>query len=281
MVTFGLRGSAENLVSRAGTSGGLILFVCSKRDPVPKEIRGHAMGIIEFFPEVIEAPKVFDLSDRPATHWKEDGTYKWPYGLLARRMWRMEPSIPITDLIGRNLKQTATRHAELLTAKESRVVFSKANLIEEFPAPVTNSYVKVLSRNNDAMRQRAWGAPPPWAGRRNVEIRASQHGFTYLLRFGQRDVWKIGRSRDPASRLREINKYVPSEVLGESWEIAEQLQMPSEDAAHVMEQEILAGLRDFRLEGAGERVLCSEKQVRWAWNSAASHHSRKGRRKQA
>ena len=57
--------------------------------------------------------------------------------------------------------------------------------------------------------------PVPTSWSAVVERNAEQPSFTYVLQFGDRDLWKVGHAVDLAARLAEVNKHVPHEVLGE------------------------------------------------------------------
>jgi hypothetical protein len=97
---------------------------------------------------------------------------------------------------------------------------------------------------------------------------ATQSAFTYVLRFGSRDIWKIGHAVDVQARLTEVNKHVPYEVLGERWSVTEQEQCPSETDAYQMEQRVLTALRTP--SSVGERVCCSRRELDAAWRAAKS-----------
>jgi hypothetical protein len=59
---------------------------------------------------------------------------------------------------------------------------------------------------------------------------------------------------DVTVRLTEVNRHVPTEVLGESWRLALQQLWPTEGAAYDVEQRVLNALRTR--ESVGERVVC-------------------------
>ena len=58
--------------------------------------------------------------------------------------------------------------------------------------------------------------PADWSG--FITREAGRDTWTYLLRFGSRDIWKIGLTQDIARRLAEVNQHVPHEETGERWE---------------------------------------------------------------
>jgi hypothetical protein len=91
---------------------------------------------------------------------------------------------------------------------------------------------------------------------------------TYAFRFGERNVWKIGHAQDLQARLLDVNKHVPHEVLGERWSIIWQQHCRNQNEAYEMEQRLLTLLAERRTEG--ERVQCTEDELRAAWIGASA-----------
>ena len=104
--------------------------------------------------------------------------------------------------------------------------------------------------------------PVAWSGAvsRSTEIQT----FTYLMRFGERDVWKVGHASDLSARLADINRHVPSEVLGEAWNIITAKIWPDAVLAYQMEQDILRHLNGHR--SVGERIRCTTAEITATWN---------------
>jgi hypothetical protein len=91
--------------------------------------------------------------------------------------------------------------------------------------------------------------------------------WTYVMRFGDKDLWKIGHARSLVVRLRTIRTHVPAELIGENWELYLRFPWASAISAYRMEQEVLGLLKAFR--SAGERVKCSEVELLGAWKAVA------------
>jgi len=88
----------------------------------------------------------------------------------------------------------------------------------------------------------------------------------YVFRFAESSLWKIGFAADVEARLREVNRHMPVELLGQRWVLIRTKLWPSSDMAYRMEQRILAILKDKRT--VYERVQCSEPLVDEAWQMA-------------
>ena len=99
--------------------------------------------------------------------------------------------------------------------------------------------------------------PSSWTG--TVHRSTEGTAFVYVLRFGMRDVWKVGHTQDVAERLGDVSKHVPEEVLGENWHVYTTLWCVDHGTAYAAEQALLARLSSFRT--IGERVRCSQQAV--------------------
>jgi hypothetical protein len=112
--------------------------------------------------------------------------------------------------------------------------------------------------------------PVPSAWSRQVTRTTSDRTWTYLVRFGERDVWKIGHAANIIERLTELNKHVPSEVLGESWSVVGALEWADATAAYVAEQRALNQLQPYRT--VGERLRCPEEAIKLSWQQLGQFH---------
>jgi hypothetical protein len=88
----------------------------------------------------------------------------------------------------------------------------------------------------------------------------------YLFRFAASAVWKIGFASDVQARLREVNRHIPVELLGQRWRLIHVQLWPSADMAYQMEQRILELLTANRT--VYERVQCPEPVMEEAWQTA-------------
>ena len=108
-------------------------------------------------------------------------------------------------------------------------------------------------------------APAPWVG---MVAREPGPTSTYVFRFRDSDVWKVGFAADVENRLRQINQHIPIELLSEGWRIAKCVSWPSADLAYAMEQQLLLNLAKHRT--MFERVRCSAERLDRAWEDAVS-----------
>jgi hypothetical protein len=128
------------------------------------------------------------------------------------------------------------------------------------PHPVTERLTK-LSQALTQGRPTTGPVPTAWEG--SVSRGIDTEAWTYAMRFGRRNVWKVGYAQDTAVRQAELNLHVPHEELGERWELRLRHRWPDPVQAYGMEQRVLRSMQAFRTEG--ERLRCSETQMQSAW----------------
>jgi hypothetical protein len=109
-------------------------------------------------------------------------------------------------------------------------------------------------------------APSSWTA--TVEHSINAPAWTYALRFGDRQLWKVGQAEDLVGRLNDVRRHVPEEVLHEQWRMAFRQRWADATLAHRMEQKIFELLATRRT--IGERIKCSELELETAWTAAAA-----------
>jgi len=122
------------------------------------------------------------------------------------------------------------------------------------------------SGENVPGRNRRIPGPVPRAWTAIVERKLGVPACTYVMRFGDSDVWKIGFATNMRIRLACINAHVPVELIGLSWRTFLQQRWDSEQLAYNMEQRVLKLLSKHRTHG--ERVRCTPDAVAGAWQTA-------------
>lgn len=107
--------------------------------------------------------------------------------------------------------------------------------------------------------------PSPWAA--HVEHNINTTSWTYALRFGDYQLWKVGHAEDLEVRLNDVKRHVPEEILdNKQWRIAFRQRWEGATPAYEMEQKVFELLADRRT--IGERIRCSEKELKTAWEAA-------------
>jgi len=268
IVSFGLEANRDALV-QASAPGDLIAFVGTQSEPTEPEDRGRFLGIAEIGRLPVNSLDVLKPSDIRAVDYDAQGRFKWPKALPMLRAWRLVDRPRVVDVLRQQLTYEATVRAVLLGDNDQAAVLGLRR--EEISVPEA----EIVRRHRElADALSATGptrgpVPSSWSGTASRD--ATSAATTYALRFGTRDVWKVGHTQDLASRLVDVNKHVPHEVLGERWSVAWKQVWPTQNAAYDMEQRVFALLAARRTEG--ERVSCTEAEVRAAWISAMTPQS--------
>jgi hypothetical protein len=180
------------------------------------------------------------------------------------RAWRFLNKPLVTDVLREQLTYEATVRAVQLDSHDQAVVLDLRR--EEVPIRDLEIIRRHRALNVALSRDGPTKGPAPssWSG--TVTRDAAAAATTYALRFGSRNVWKIGHAQDVIARLAEVNKHVPYEVLGERWSVAWKQTWPSQTDAYEMEQRVLELLAQKRTEG--ERVICTYDELSSAWVNA-------------
>lgn len=264
VVTFGKAGNRDGLIKASGP-GDLIVYVGTQDEPTSERDRGCLLGMAEFARIAVDAKDIIDPATFQALDLNPDGTLVWPNGLPILRAWAFnEPRLKLLDVLREQLAFEATVRAVELDEHDARAVMALPKIEVILPP---HPVIKRLTELGEALRQgRPTTGPVPvdWEG--TVIRDASTEAWTYALRFGRRNIWKVGHAQDTTGRLRDINLHVPHEELGERWELRMRQRWSSSILAHGMEQRVFSAMSKFRTEG--ERLRCTEADLQTAWTAS-------------
>ncbi|NJO35639.1 MAG: hypothetical protein HC869_23755 [Rhodospirillales bacterium] len=190
----------------------------------------------------------------------EHGQPRHATGILMARAWKIQGKPILRDVISQ-LPYEATPSAYLLDPDEANKILDLA--FEEVQLP----NIKAINEQRDLIDALAprgpTRGPKPTNWSKTVTHSSQEESSVYILRFGSTNVWKVGHAKDVVARLIEVNKHVPSELLGQEWKIVHRLRFPTQEQAWAIEQKTLQTLSAFRT--IGERVRCDEKTLNNAW----------------
>jgi len=264
VVAFGKEGSRDALIT-ASSPGDLIVYVGTQGEPTAESERGRLLGIAEFARIAVDVRDLIDPATLRPFDVNADGSPAWPKGLPILRAWRFrEPRLKLIDVLREQLTFEATVRAVELDEADARAVLALPR--EEIAVPA-HPVIERLNRLNEALgygRPTTGPIPTDWEG--TVSRSVGSEAWTYAMRFGGRNIWKVGYAQDTAVRQAELNLHVPHEELGERWELRLRHRWPDPVQAYGMEQRVLRSMQEFRTEG--ERLRCSEAQVKAAWSAS-------------
>jgi hypothetical protein len=264
VVAFGKTGNRDALIA-ASSPGDLIVFVGTQGEPTPESERGRLLGIAEFARVAVDARDLIDPATLRPYDLEANGSLAWPKGLPILRAWRFaEPRLKLLDVLREQLTFEATVRAVELGEADARAVLA---LPREDAVVPSHPVIERLTRLNEALghgRPTTGPTPTEWQG--IVSRGIGTEAWTYAMRFGRRNVWKIGHAQDTTVRQAELNLHVPHEELGERWELRLRQRWPDSVQAHAMEQRVFRSAAAYRT--VGERLRCTEAQLQAAWSAS-------------
>jgi hypothetical protein len=265
VVSFSLRGSLETLLE-ASPPGDLMAFVGTKTEQTDEQEQGKLLGLAEFGRRTLHSREALPPQTFAEAEKGPNDDIKWPYSVLITRAWRFtdEPRPEMTEVLGRQLPMSAISNAVLLSGEEQRRLLALPR--EEINTGVTEAIREERARVAGAAGFGGTMGPVPSSFMTTMVRDGDRRAFTYAVRFGNRNVWKVGWAHEPADRLRELNAHVPHEVIGQKWGGGWIQAWASAEQAYAMEQRILNSFDSGRR--IGERIQCTEAQIEIAWQKA-------------
>jgi hypothetical protein len=260
VITFGLEGNRDKLLTES-SPGDRIVFVGTLKQPTPEPLRGRLLGMAEIGRIAVDTLDVIGEDARRPHDYDEAGRFRWPKAILMVRAWRFVAQPKLLDVLAEQLPYHATPQAILLSEEDADAVLKLASEEVAIPSSAALENAKLLDKALHASRPTTGPLPSTWTGAAGRDV--NRTAFTYALRFGSTDIWKIGYAVDVNERLKQVNWHIPVEVVPERWNLKFRQQWQSETDAYAMEQRVLMALARHRTEG--ERVRCTEPQLIAAW----------------
>lgn len=269
IISFGLEGNRDALIKESHP-GDLIAFIGTKTPSTEPNDRGRLLGLAEIGRIPIDSIDVLDISSLNSDNYASNGRLKWPKSLPMLRAWRFPDRPKVTSVLKRQLSYEATVRAVLLDEWSQTALLTLRMEQVDVPDLEIIQRHRALAAALSQARPTRGPKPSSWSG--DVSRDASTAAVTYTMRFGTRNIWKIGHAQDMRARLADVNRHIPHETLNERWSEVWTQKWPTQEAAYEMEQRVLSLLTEKRTEG--ERVACTEVELERAWISAMipTHH---------
>ena len=242
-------------------------FVGTLGEETEPDERGKLLGLAEFGRSKLHSrealpPEVFASAAKGS-----NGDIKWPHAVVMTRAWKFtDVPLPVmTEVVGHQLSMAAMSNAVLLSPDEQARVLALPH--SEINVAVTRAIWDEREKIAAVVGPDGTMGPIPTSFTTQMVKDAFKDASTYAYRFGATNVWKVGWAHDPTVRLGELNKHVPSEVLGnQRWHGGFKQKWASAAQAYAMEQKVLALFDNSRKYG--ERVHCTEEELQNAWLKA-------------
>jgi hypothetical protein len=261
VMTFNSPGFRDNFLQDS-EPGDQVIFVATHSEEVPVGDRGRILGKAEIGRVQVDTLQVVRMEDTQDHDWvphgDKEGEFKWPKALLMLRAWDLEVPPLLTDIMPQ-LNYTATVGAVEVEEPYRTAVLGLP--WRERPVPETEIRAR-LGRLGETLGLMRPG-PRPTAGTAMVVRAADVPAWTYAMRWGNHNLWKIGWADNPADRLLDLNRHIPEKFSRDIWRVAYQQPWPTRDRAYEVEQMVHQGLRQFFV--GSERFECTEAQFKQVW----------------
>lgn len=214
--------------------GDLVILVGTKGESTDEAEQGRVLGMMEPTTQIVLSMD-FDLRTWPH-HFNDEGKYRWPYGLLNRRAWKIPVRPPLEEISTRSFGMNAASGIVPLTDEEAAKVMQLDREEIELLQPIRAG---ARVEGEEAARRRA--APPPTTTRTGVMHLRRAPAFTYAMAIEGATgmAFKIGWAFDFRARQRQFNLYALPQLNGLRYQTRLQHLWGTARAAFNMEQAIL------------------------------------------
>jgi hypothetical protein len=232
--------------------GDLVVLVGTKGEPTADANRGRLLGMMEPTPERVMSLD-FDLSIAP-NHYNEDGEYKWPYGLLNRRAWKLIDRPPLEEISDRRFSMDAALGIVTFTDREAAEVLK----LRREEVPLLEPGVRARTRLEGSAAARRKAAPLPTTTRRGVMHMRRAPAYTYAMQLigASQPSFKIGWAFDQNARARQFNQAAMPQLGGISYKPVFEHLWDTARQAYRMEQQLLSQFHGKR-HPANHEIVCS------------------------
>ncbi|RWP58007.1 MAG: hypothetical protein EOR08_28820 [Mesorhizobium sp.] len=260
LATFTMEGHQQRLL-RLADRGDRLVFVGTQTERTDEENRGRLLGMGEIGFEPLRTLDLIDRQDLDPRDFDADDHFRFPYAVPLVKAWRFTPAPFLTDVLSKQLPMLATPGVVELDASDTDSVLALVS--EEVQLPALPALAK-MRRLNQFFRPTT--GPRPTDAIYNVTRSAQETSWTYALRYGKRNMFKVGHTSDVQDRLASINQHIPVEIGAECWSVALQQKWETASGAYDMEQRVFVLLAAKR--SGFERIQCTERELQSAWQGA-------------
>lgn len=281
------RGGGRDKFLREATSDDWVAVIGTTTAPTIPEERGRLLGRMRLNTRrLVSVEQVLcELgTDIPEDHYNEDGSYKWPEGLVMLEAERFEPMPRVRDVLGHGLPGFHWVSYALDAAAQDSVGPAGVDAILACPrvaVPVTPvpTVLREAAIDRVMKGQRSFGptGPPPSFSSSGC-TRTEGEGVAYLLQLQRQDrrgsrawspvpVFKVGKAADLDQRLATLNKEIRPGITSCRWVLRRFVPFETERQAYAFEQAVIAALRRRRVEGERECFDVAEREVAQRWEN--------------
>ena len=216
------------------TKGDLVVTVGTKQAPTAEQEQGRLLGMMEPTNEPVMS---LDFYVRRAPHdFDDEGNYRWPFGLLNRRVWIFEDRPLLSEISDRTFSMNAVLGiVPLSDDEEAKVLALRRREVELLAA------VRPRARVEGTEKARRRAAPPPTTTRTGVMHLRKAPAYTYCMEVegAERPTFKIGWAFDFKVRERHFNQSALPQIGGLRYRTKLNHLWDTAQEAFAMEQALL------------------------------------------
>jgi hypothetical protein len=261
LATFGSAGHVSGLL-RLASHGDRLVFVGTKTERTAAENRGRILAMAEFGFQPLRSMDYFDRSELDPRDFDEKGEYKFPFGVPLIRAWSFTGKPLLSDVVKQRLTMLATPGAEEL--RDATDITAVMALPQAETKLLDMPQLANMRRINDLLKPTT--GPKPGDASYEVNRTAQEESWTYAMRYGNHNLWKVGHTTNPVERLKAVNQHIPIEIGVKPWTLELQQKWPDAVTAYEMEQKVFEILSAKRT--GFERIACSISDLGTAWQQA-------------
>lgn len=255
-----MEGHQQRLL-RLADRGDRLVFVGTMTERTAEEKRGRLLGMAEIGFEPLRTLDLVDREEFDLRDFDAEGRFRFPFAVPLVRAWEFVRTPLLMKVLPKQLPMLATPGVVELDAADAERVLALVS--QEVTLPTLPALAK-MRRLNEFFRPTT--GPRPTDTTYNVTRSAQDTSWTYALRYGKRNMFKVGHTSDVEGRLASINQHIPMELGVESWAPALRQKWDTAIKAYDMEQRVFTLLSGKR--SGFERIQCSEKELQSAWQAA-------------
>lgn len=253
----------EEMLSKM-KDGDLVLIYGAVESLTQPDLRSQALGFLE-----VTTERCIDKTrqSQGSIAWKREHGFeaRWTYGIKVRRAWRVQNRVRIKTIApkayaNKNRFERTTRAILLESDERRRALSHPVRQVNVFGEPRI-AEIELGKGTLEKVLKPSRGIPPSF-GSRSAEYEDSENHL-YLMMLTQnadsllgrsgshvgKALVKVGRSNDPARRLREINEGFPDQSIVR-WRLVSTQEFDDGRTAHDFETDLKAQFaRQFDSQG--------------------------------
>lgn len=275
--TFGFsKEGARDKYLREASHGDWIVIAGTKGYPTEPQEQGRLLGMCRVGHEKVDGAAIMEAIGTELTEAEldEKGRYRWPWAMPIVEAVRFSPQPDTEAVLGSYLP--GQEWAAFALSVEERLGADAIQKLLALPSvPCEIARIPMLDKEvaySEAMAlQRQYGAsgPPPTTTRSGSQ-REMGVGYAYAFSLVGGKVGgaiKIGSTRDPKERLKQLNAELRPHLTGCEWRPRLGQIFPSETYAYRFEQMLLRQLGGRLVPGDREVVAMPFNEFQDAWTS--------------